>query len=449
MPISHVPGHTMQVDWAGTRMALIDPLTRKARPVSVFVATLPYSGMVFAHGYLDERSPAWLDGHRRAFEHFGGVAQVIVPDNASTASNQISKTERAREVNREYADFLEYYSTAAVPTRSRAPRDKGHVEAGVKVVTNWVIHFLADHMFADLDDINAAVAERVEAINERTPFRGEARSRRDWFDEAEAGELLSLPAQRWQPVTWRRAKVNRDWHIQVESIKYSVPYRFAGVSVDVRIIGSRLDVLAGGEVIATHRQGQRRNSFVTDAAHAPAHHEGMDGLWTRGYFLRQAAKVGPGCVAALSRLLDSRAIEAQGFRSCMNILDLGKRGNRHLLEQACQRLVADPHRQVSYTAVKHHLAALRAEHHGRPTTSSDTGTRADSTGSSRGAIAYTGETARPGGRDTSRAHLAGADAFSLDALTRPATPLEDDDATAGQDTARQGTSGQDLTGGTR
>ncbi|HMR50057.1 MAG TPA: IS21 family transposase [Arachnia sp.] len=219
MPIAHVPGHTMQVDCAGTRMALVDPLTRKVTPVSVFVATLPCSGMVFAHGYLDERQGSWCEGHRRAFEYFGGVSQVIVPDSASTASNQISKTERARDVNREYAYFLEYYRTAAVPTRSRAPRDKGNVEAGVKVVTNWVIHFLAERMFTCLDDLNAAVAEQVEAINERIPFRDEARSRRDWFDEVETGELLELPAQRWQPVVWRSAKVNSDWHIQVESIK--------------------------------------------------------------------------------------------------------------------------------------------------------------------------------------------------------------------------------------
>jgi len=157
---------------------------------------------VFAYGYLDERQLAWCEGHRRSFEYFGGVSQVIVPDNASTASNQISKTERAREVNREYAEFLEYYRTAAVPTRSRAPRDKGHVEAGVKVVTNWVIHFLAERTFASLDELNAAVAEQVDAINERTPFRGEPRSRRDWFDEVEAGELLELPARPWRPVVW-------------------------------------------------------------------------------------------------------------------------------------------------------------------------------------------------------------------------------------------------------
>lgn len=90
-PIAHVQGHTMQVDWAGTQMRLVDPITRVATNVSVFVATLPFSGRVFAYGCLDEKQPAWLDAHRRAFEHFGGVPMVVVPDNASTASNQISR----------------------------------------------------------------------------------------------------------------------------------------------------------------------------------------------------------------------------------------------------------------------------------------------------------------------------------------------------------------------
>ncbi|WP_188744843.1 IS21 family transposase, partial [Agromyces bauzanensis] len=148
LPIAHDPGHTMQVDWAGTQMQLTDPVTRQTTRVSVFVASLPFSGLMFAYGCLDEKQPAWLDAHRRAFEYFGGVAQVIVPDNASTASNQISRTEKAREVNSSYAQFLEYYGTAAFPTRSYRPRDKGNVEAGVKVVTNWVIHYLEGRAFA-------------------------------------------------------------------------------------------------------------------------------------------------------------------------------------------------------------------------------------------------------------------------------------------------------------
>ena len=430
LPIAHVPGHTMQVDWAGTMMQVTDPITRAVTPVAVFVATLPFSGMVFAYGYLDEKQPAWCDGHRRAFEYYGGVAQVIVPDNASTASNQISRTDRARDVNASYADFLAHYGAAAVPTRSNRPRDKGHVEAGVKVVTNWVIHLLSDRVFACLDDLNDAVAAQVEAINDRRPFRGEPRSRREWFDDHERDELMVLPVQRWEPVTWRKAKVHRDWHIQLDTIKYSVPYRLAGSSVDVRIIGTAIEVLADGQIIAAHHQGRHRNGYVTDPEHAPPHYESVAGLWTRGYFLRQGAKVGPATVTALTRLLDGKAIEAQGYRSCMNILELGKRasGNRVLLEAACRELVDDdPHRLITYTAVKHRISALRAEGGQRPTT---TGSSPGSGGAITASAARTDQT---GGRDTSRAHLAGAKAFSLDALTTSDRRTDDggDDAAAG------------------
>ena len=390
-------------------MQLTDPITRTVTKVSVFVASLPYSGLVYARGYLNEKLPAWLDAHQRAFEYIGGVPLIVVPDNASTASNQISKTERARDVNGSYAEFLEHYQTAAVPTRSAAPRDKGNVEAGVKVVTNWVIHYLDDQVFASLDDLNEAIAERVEWINHRTPFRGDQeRSRHDWFQDAEQSELLPLPEQRWKPVVWRKAKVHRDWHIQLDTIKYSVPYEFAGLSVDIRIIGNQVDVLAAGEVIATHQRGQHRNGYVTDTEHAPTYLAETTGLWTRAYFLRQAAKVGPSTGTALERLLNSRTIEAQGFRSCMNILDLGKRAGRPLLEQACRRVVADEYRQVSYTAVKHALAAVRAEHDARPT----------STATAEGFSPVSSTPpVKPSHRDTSRAHLSGPGAFSLDALT--------------------------------
>ena len=95
--------------------------------------------------------------------------------------------------------------------------------------------------------------------NDKTPFRGAARSPRDWFTEYEQGELIALPQRRWESVVWRKAKVHRDWHIQLDTIKYSVPCRFSGLGVDVRIIGDKIDVLTDGEIIATHLQGPRRD----------------------------------------------------------------------------------------------------------------------------------------------------------------------------------------------
>lgn len=409
-PITHVPGRTMQVDWAGTRMRLTDPITQETRNVSVFVASLPYSGMIFAHGFLDEKLVAWCDAHRRAFEYFNGVSQVIVPDNASTASNQISRYEKTRDVNQSYAEFLEHYQAAAAPTRAASPKEKANVEAGVKVVTNWVVHYLADRRFAALDELNDAVAEQVEMINDRTPFRGEDRSRRAWFQEAECAELMELPEHRWQQVDWRKAKVSRDWHVQVDTVKYSVPHRHAGQVLDVRIVGEQLAILASGDIVATHQRGTRRNSFVTDPAHSPAGYEDTSLLWTRAYFLRQAEKVGPFTVQALTMLLDRMKIEAQGYRSCMNILGLGKGNNRSLLEEACRALCTqEPARSISYTAIKHQITVVRAAHAARPAVSDPPWDAS-------------GVPAAPalGLRDTSKAHLGGIEEFRLDVLRRPA-----------------------------
>lgn len=79
MRIQHVPGQKMEVDWAGTKMTVVDPITGRRQLISIFVASLPYSGLIFAYGCDNERHTNWLTAHRLAFEYFGGVADIIVP----------------------------------------------------------------------------------------------------------------------------------------------------------------------------------------------------------------------------------------------------------------------------------------------------------------------------------------------------------------------------------
>ncbi|MBP2399416.1 hypothetical protein [Glutamicibacter protophormiae] len=69
-------------------------------------------------------------------------------------------------------------------------------------------------------------------------------------------------------------------------------------------------------------------------------------LWTRAYFLRQASKIVPGTVEAITRFLDQKEIEAQGFRSCVNIFTLGKGMNRILMERTCQEFCASALRLI-------------------------------------------------------------------------------------------------------
>ncbi|MBP0645538.1 IS21 family transposase, partial [Mycobacterium tuberculosis] len=75
--------------------------------------------------------------------------------------------------------------------------------------------------FASLDDLNEAIAAEVEVINDRIPFRGQKTSRRELFTEHEQSELIALPEVRWQPVIWKKSKVNRDYHVEIATVKYS------------------------------------------------------------------------------------------------------------------------------------------------------------------------------------------------------------------------------------
>lgn len=368
--IIHRPGHTMQVDWAGKPLYVANPVTGQKKKVSVFVASLPYSGMVFAHAFPDQRQSSWLTGHRLAFEYFGGVVDVIVPDNASTASNKLSRTERARQVNTRYEEFLEYYNAAALPTNPAKPKEKGNVESAVKVITNWVILKNQQRVFPDIEDVNTMIAEVIDEINDRCPFRNRNTSRREIFDTAEASELGTLPTVAWEEVEWTKVKVAPDWHITISTVKYSVPYQLAGQVVNVRIRGQMLDVFSDGQKVATHQVRAQRGAYSTDMAHCPPEMEHPNALWTPGYFQAQARKIGPYTQELITTLIAAKKIPAQGFQPARNIVKLGSTTeNKLVLEEACRR-VLDQHQQhgstVSFTAVKNMMVVVRQDQRTRP-----------------------------------------------------------------------------------
>lgn len=392
----------MQVDWVGPKLELVDACSGRTVRLDVFVALLPYSGMLTASAHRNQKMTAWLDAHRQAFEYFGGTPNAIVPDNASTASNRIDKSSHQRRVNPTYQDFLAFYNTAAVPTRSRKPRDKGGVEAGVKIITRDVLAVLAGQEFIDLDDVNERMAKLVDEINDRVGFRRRPICRRDIFNADEQQLLHPLPSTPYQQVSWYTRVVGRDFHIEISRIRYSVPYTYATKTVKARVIGDKLDIFADSTVIATHHIGYKAGMFVTDPGHQPEYFADYADLWSRPYFLRQGSKVGPFTRRVIEDLLDSKAIEAQGYRSCRNILDLGKNSaNADVLESACQHLLDDTGRKraISYTAVKDAMAYIRAQQAQRPQTPKPH--------PSSPAVSA---------RDTSTAHLVGPDIFSLDAL---------------------------------
>lgn len=83
--LHHIPGNAMHVDWAGDTLTITDTVAAKSVPAYLFVATLPYSGMIHLTAALSMKTEAFIDAHIRALRYFGGVPQLIIPDNPATA----------------------------------------------------------------------------------------------------------------------------------------------------------------------------------------------------------------------------------------------------------------------------------------------------------------------------------------------------------------------------
>ncbi|MBB2997509.1 IS21 family transposase, partial [Paeniglutamicibacter cryotolerans] len=355
--LHHEPGRAMLVDWAGDTLALQDALTGQVTKAYLFVAVLPYSGMVFCRGFTDMKQPAWNSAHVKAFEAFGGSSQIVVPDNAATATNRHSQGDGTRIVNASYRRLADHYGTAVVPARSNHPRDKAAAESAVNVVNKRVIGYLAEELWLTLDELNAAIEERVVEINEKIR-RVDGSTRYERFTQEEADLLQPLPAEQFDSVEWKQLKVGRNYHVSADYQHYSAPYTLAGRILKVRLTSLKVTIFDGESVLCEHpRKHGRKGQYSTLPEHVPAQHRDVAGLWSRNWFLERARGFGPATVEVIEMLLDRAAIEAQAYLDCQNILmGLGKR-NRTRLEAACQQVV-NQHGYPTYTTLKRVMAGL-------------------------------------------------------------------------------------------
>ena len=208
MRITHKPGDAMQVDWAGDPLYITDSVTGEQWPAYIFVAVLPCSWYTYAEACGDMKQENWLLCHVHAFDYFGGVPRLLIPDNAKTAT--ITNNRYEVVLNRSYQELAEHYGTAIVPARVRRPDDKAAAEGSVKYVSTWITAALRDRKFFTLDEARRAVIEKLEELNRR-PFKKRAGCRFSAFEEEEREFMRSLPATAYEPSVWSHPKVSYDY----------------------------------------------------------------------------------------------------------------------------------------------------------------------------------------------------------------------------------------------
>jgi transposase len=200
MRLTYKAGERMFVDFSGDKASFLDPATGEVSSAEVFVAVLGASGMLHAEATRGQDLDAWLTAHIHAWEAYGGVAALTVPDNLRSGVTKACFYDP--EINRSYLELARHYDTVVLPTRVARPRDKAAVEAGVLSVQRWVLAPLRNRRFFSLAELNVAIARQVAELNDR-PFRGEPASRAELFAEVERPALKALPSA---AMSWRSGR---------------------------------------------------------------------------------------------------------------------------------------------------------------------------------------------------------------------------------------------------
>ena len=341
----HRAGEKAFVDFSGDGIDIVDPKTGEVLRAKLFVSVLGASSLTYVEPVLDESLPTWIGCHVRMCEFFGGVPEIVVPDNLKSGVKRPDRYEP--EINPTYADWAQHYGCAVIPGRVRRPRDKAKVESAVLIAERWIIAVLRHRTFGSLNELHEAVIPLVDKINNRV-MRKLKKSRRQLFEEIDKPALRPLPEHRYELAEWKKATVNIDYHVEFKDHLYSVSYLLARQEVWVRATAMCVEIFHGGKRIASHVRGAANWHHTTQTDHMPKSHRAHL-EWTPSQIVNWAATIGPCTAKMTEQILASRPHPEQGYRSCLGIIRLGTIYSNERLERACKWALRV--RAISYRSV--------------------------------------------------------------------------------------------------
>lgn len=254
------PGRQLQIDF-GVMTVLIGGVKQR---VHVFVATLGYSRRLYAQAFERENQSSWLAGLEGAFLHFGGVPAEVLFDNTRCLVKRHDARTREVVFNDTLLAFCRHWKTSPRACAPYRAQTKGKDERGVGYVRSNAI---AGRSFTSLDALNAWLVQWCrETADVRT--HGTTGDRPiDRFDDDEASALAPLVGTRWSKQRELARIVATDAFVDVDTNRYSVPWRHIGEMVQVAVHADEVVIRRAGRVIARHQASLSRHQRVVDRRH--------------------------------------------------------------------------------------------------------------------------------------------------------------------------------------
>lgn len=246
MPLAADAGELAEADFGH----VVIKLGGKETNVHLFVMRMRHSAVIFAHAFSTEKIEAFLEGHRLAFEWFGGVPQDVRYDNPKTAVTKIL-VGPMRDEHILLSGLRAHYLFDSDFCRPGEPHEKGGVEHGVGFVRRHTCVPVPD--VPDLAALNAHLLTWCE----------KERNKRWAAWEQERSALRALPIHPHRCGTTRPVVVNKLCLVSFDHNRYSVPSIYVGKALTLRSYAEKIEVLDRERVVAQHvRSHERKQTFL-------------------------------------------------------------------------------------------------------------------------------------------------------------------------------------------
>jgi len=296
------------------------------------------------------------------FEYFGGVPEITTPDNLKSGVKSPDRYEP--EINPSYQDMISHYGTCVIPAHVRKPKHKAKVEVAVLVAQRWILARLRNRVFHSLAELNAAIRECLEPLNDRvTRYLG--KSRRQLWAEIDKPALKPLPAKRYEFAAWEKSKLGIHYHVNFDDHYYSAPYQLAGKPLWTRATAEVVEILHQGVRVASHPRSYQKNKYTTKKEHMPPAHLAV-AEWTPERIARWAEKAGSQTRRVVEEIMRSKDHPQQGFNAALGVIRLASQVGPDRLEQACSRslLIGSPTYTTIKTMLKNRMESAELAHQG-------------------------------------------------------------------------------------
>ncbi len=318
---TYIPGHQMFVDYSGLTVPYHDSKTGEVFKSQIFVSVLGNSGIVFADATPSQKQEYFIKSHILAYEFYGGVPKVNVPDNLKSAI--ISNNKKGIVINESYAQMCRHYNCAVEPARPKKPQDKGIVEQAVQGIQRWILAVFRNRTFFSVDEINQAIAPLLDKYNNRViKFIG--KSRYELFEEQERHHLQPLPANRYIYKEIKLATVDISYHVQLLKCFYSVPFKYLKEKVELKYSTTLVEIYHKSKLIATHPRLFNINDRSTLKEHMPSHHQFREEKMNPERLLSWATSIGNNAKEFVQHRLDTTDYPVNAYTSVIAILSKAK-----------------------------------------------------------------------------------------------------------------------------